>query len=238
MLIFREVFLNQAYTTSVCVTNPLTAPVEFTLRPSSPRYTVTPNRVNLSGGQSIVVTVRLFLSHYPNFRQGLRGQDDTIHIKSAYFEQKVDVSFFLHSRDSTTLTSRSRSSSPMRQVFGGGSTDSLAELQKQVHAKDVNISHLESIITQLESKYPSVQEIVRSRIEQERAVFEEKSEKVIATPRLAFLFSHNPLVSLISLTTLHSHPALPPFTLSPSKGPRPAGAERRRDRLSSRATCR
>ena len=128
------------------------------------------------------MTVRLFLSHYPNFRQGLRGQDDTIHIKSAYFEQKVDVSFFLHSRDSTTLTSRSRSSSPMRQVFGGGSTDSLAELQKQVHAKDVRNSHLESIISQLESKYPSVQEIVRSRIEQERAVFEEKSEKVRATP--------------------------------------------------------
>jgi hypothetical protein len=177
-LAFRDVFLNQAYTSSVCITNPLTAPVEFTLRPSSPRYTVTPNRVNLSGGQSIVVTVRLFLSHYPNFRQGVRGQDDTIHIKSSYFEQKVDVAFFLHSRDSTTAASRSRSSSPMRPGFAGSSADSIAELQKQVHSRDSKISQLETIISQLESKYPSVQEIVRNRIEQERVVFEEKSEKV------------------------------------------------------------
>ena len=180
-LAFRDVFLNQAYTSSVCITNPLTAPVEFTLRPSSPRYTVTPNRVNLSGGQSIVVTVRLFLSHYPNFRQGVLGQDDTIHIKSSYFEQKVDVAFFLHSRDSTTAASRSRSSSPMRPGFAGSSADSLAELQKQVHSRDSKISQLETIISQLESKYPSVQEIVRNRIEQERVVFEEKSEKVLVT---------------------------------------------------------
>lgn len=189
-LIFRDVFLNQAYTTSVCITNPLTAPVEFTLRPSSPRYTITPNRVNLTGGQSIVVTVRLFLSHYPNYRQGLRGQDDTIHIKSPYFEQNVDVSFFLHNRDASTLASRSRSASPNvkrsedRSAVGGssgglvGGADSLGELQSQVHAKDLKIEQLESIIAQLESKYPSIQEIVRNRIEQERIVFEEKSEKV------------------------------------------------------------
>ena len=195
-LTFRDVFLNQAYTSSVCITNPLTAPVEFTLRPSSPRYTVTPNRVNLSGGQSIVVTVRLFLSHYPNFRQGLRGQDDTIHIKSAYFEQKLDVAFFLHSRDSTTLASRSRSSSPMRPGMAAAvAGDSLAELQRQVHAKDAKIAQLETIIGQLESKYPSVQEIVRNRIEQERVIFEEKSEKVVA------LFATSAVGALLSHTT-------------------------------------
>ena len=183
---FRDVFLNQAYTTSLCLTNPLTAPVEFTLRPSSPRYTVTPNRVNLSGGQSIVVTVRLFLSHYPNFRQGVRGQDDTIHIKSAYFEQNVDVSFFLHSRDSGTSISRSRSASPLRPTAGStssvaaaGGVNSLAELQSQVYARDTRISQLESIISQLESKYPSLKEIVRNRVEQERLIFEEKSEKAL-----------------------------------------------------------
>lgn len=57
-------------------------------------------------------------------------------------------------------------------------TDSLHELQSQVHAKDLKISQLEAIISQLESKYPSMQEIVRNRIEQERVIFEEKSEKV------------------------------------------------------------
>jgi hypothetical protein len=69
-LTFRDVRLNQAYTTSLCITNPLTASVEFSLRPSAPRYIVTPGKVTLQGGQSIVVSVRLFLSHYPNYSKG------------------------------------------------------------------------------------------------------------------------------------------------------------------------
>ena len=196
-LVFRDVFLNTAYTTSVCITNPLTAPVEFTLRSSSLRYTVMPNKVNLTGGQSIVVTVRLCLSHYPNYRQGFRGQVDTLHIKSPCFEQNVDVSFFMHNRDASTLASRSRSSSPnVRRADercsnssaagssggtgtgGSGGMDSLGELQSQIRAKDRKIGQLEAIIAQLESIHPSLNEIVRNRVEQETVIFEEKSEKV------------------------------------------------------------
>jgi hypothetical protein len=186
-LVYRDVRLNQAYSSSICITNPLTASVEFTLRPSSPRYTITPNRVNLNGGQSIVVSVRLFLSHYPNYSKGVRGQDDTIHIKSSYFEQKVDVTFFLHSRDSVTTASTSRSLSPnvrssrgnKDRITGNVVYDPLSELQSQIYIKDNKIKELEGIIGQLESKYPSMQEIIRSRLEQERSVFEEKSEKVL-----------------------------------------------------------
>lgn len=54
-LTFRDVRLNNAYVNSVCITNPLPATVEFTLRASSQRYSLTPNRVTLSAGQSIVV---------------------------------------------------------------------------------------------------------------------------------------------------------------------------------------
>jgi hypothetical protein len=95
-LIFRDIRLNQAYTNTICITNPLSVTVDFTIRASSPRYNITPNRVTLNAGQSMVITVRLFISHYPNPVRASRGQEDVIHIKSAYFEQNVVASFFLH----------------------------------------------------------------------------------------------------------------------------------------------
>ena len=187
-LVFRDIHLNQSYTSSLCISNPWTTSVEFTLRPSSSRYVVTPNRVALSSGQSIVVTVRLFLSHFPNYSKGIRGQEDTIHVKSTYFEQNVNMTFFLHDRggeanSSQQALARSRSSSPSGRGAGGGLStrvprDTLVELQQQLASKDEKTRRLEGIITQLESKYPSVQEIVKSKVEQERIVYEEKSEKV------------------------------------------------------------
>ena len=171
---FKDVRLNQAYTSSLCITNPLSAAVDFTLRPSSPRFTCSPNRVNLTAGQSIVVTIRLFLSHYPNYSRGISGQEDTIHIKSSYFEQRVPATFFLHSRDSTT-----RSQSPSRVSLKPAShLEIITELQAQLRSKDEKIKLLENTVGQLESKFPSVRQIIANRIEQERSVFEEKSEKV------------------------------------------------------------
>mgnify|MGYP002214535650 CR=1 FL=1 len=54
-LVYRDVRLNNAYVNSICITNPLPATVEFTLRPSSQRYSLVPNRITLAAGQSIVV---------------------------------------------------------------------------------------------------------------------------------------------------------------------------------------
>lgn len=178
VLVIRDVRLNQPYTASLCVTNSLAAGVEFTLRPSSPRWTITPNRVNLGAGQSIVVTVRLFLSHYPNYGRGVQGQEDTIHIKSSYFEQKVSATFFLHSRDSSTTTATIRAQSQSPQRHRGSSVEIITELQAQLQLKDEKIKVMEDTIGQLESKYPSMRQIIANRIEQERSVFEEKSEKV------------------------------------------------------------
>lgn len=126
-LVFRDVRLNNAYVNSICVTNPLPATVEFILKPSSQRYSVTPNRVTLGGGQSIVLTIRLFLAHYPNSLKGFRGQEDHIQVKSSYFEQKIPLTFFLYSKEVTPIA-RSRSHSPaareQQQHYQGREEDS------------------------------------------------------------------------------------------------------------------
>ena len=54
----------------------------------------------------------------------------------------------------------------------------ITELQAQLRSKDEKIKLLENTVGQLESKFPSVRQIIANRIEQERSVFEEKSEKV------------------------------------------------------------
>ena len=190
-LTFGDIRLNQAYTTSLCITNPLTAAVEFTIRPSSPRYSISPNRVNLNPNQSIVVTVRLFLNHYPNIPKGIQGQEDSIHIKSVFFDQKIPVEFFLHNQ-----SARSRSTSPSERASANvrftttataganeqhghhSSMDLISELNAQIRSKDNRIAQLENIVANLESKHPNLQEIVQRKLEQEREVFEEKSQKV------------------------------------------------------------
>ena len=72
-LVFRNVILNQTYTTSMCISNPMSVSVEFTLRASNSRYTLTPNKVTLGGGQSVIITVRLLVAHYPNISMGFKG---------------------------------------------------------------------------------------------------------------------------------------------------------------------
>ena len=213
-LVYRDVRLNNAYVNSVCITNPLAATVEFTLRPSSQRYAVTPSRVTLSAGQSIVVTVRLFLAHYPNFIKGSRGQEDHIQMKSSYFEQKIPLVFFLHSRDTPTSAIRARSLSPMHrgETFDASAdTSSLVRkgssrreatpsrqgqemietLSAVIKTKDEKIQKLNETIGFLESKYPNWQAIVRNRIDQERSVFEGKEYKFLSVVPFAvntFLF--------------------------------------------------
>ena len=161
---FRDVRLNQAYSTSLCLTNPLAGAVDITLKASSPRYTVSPAHLTLNPGQSIVVTVRLYVAHFPNYHKGVQGHEDFISIKSLYFEQKVDVTLFLHKRDIT-----SRSQSPHKTKF----TDS--------SSKDTIIRQLQEANRQLEEKYPDFQQLLENRLAMERQIFEEKSEKVHVT---------------------------------------------------------
>jgi hypothetical protein len=109
-LVFRDVRLKQAYSTSLCISNQLNASVEFTIRTSSPRYSVTPSNLTLHAGQSVVVTVRLFLSSFPNQSRGATGQDDFILIKSSYFDQKVKTTLFLNNNTPTSTAASSSSS--------------------------------------------------------------------------------------------------------------------------------
>jgi hypothetical protein len=191
-LIFRDVRLNQAYQLSLTLTNPLNASVEFSLRPSSPKYSISPPRVQLSPRQTITVTVRLFLNHYPHLSKGLQGQEDSILLRNSFFDQKVPVKYFLHSQ-----AMRTRSSSPndrtsatiisgsgVRQHVNNvvhGSSELLHDLTAQVKIKDHRIEELEGILGNLESKYPKLEEVISRRLEMERSSFEEKSQRVSCT---------------------------------------------------------
>ena len=192
-LVFRSVALNQAYTASLSISNPLTAPVEFTLRASNPRYTLSPNKVTLVPNQQVIITVRLLLNHYPNKAKGKQGQEDTIHIKSPYFEQMVNVVFFLVEQTGASIgalegTHIQRSASPgaIRASTSGEvhahankTTDTMVELQHQLDAKDQKIEHLQTIIKELESPYPDIREVIKNHVQQENDIFEEKSEKAL-----------------------------------------------------------
>ena len=201
-LVFRDVRLNQSYTTSLCITNPLNSPVEFTIRSSnSSRYSISPNQVQLQPKQSIVVTIRLFLNHYPvhHLSKGMHhnhGQEDSLHIKSVYFDQKLTIQFFLHSsmiRSSSPLsTSTSPSGSRVRFTRNTAvtadkmnSSDNnmmmiINELKQQILDRDNRIIELQNTITALESKHPKWTEIIRSKVKQERDVFEERSSRIMA----------------------------------------------------------
>lgn len=172
-LIFLDVCLNQAYSKSFRLTNTYSAPVEITLRPSSPRYTIAPNHVNLTAGQSVVVTSRLFISHFPNYAGGVRGHEDHISIKSSFFEQKLAMTFYLQERG------RSRSPSPVgKQEHAKAVRSEKEELHSQIENCNNTIVELEGIIDTIEAKNPDLQEAVRRHVMYERHSFEEKSEKV------------------------------------------------------------
>ena len=112
---FKNVRPNQAYSTSVCITNNADSSLEFTLRATSPRYSISPNRVRLEAGQSIVVTVRLFVSQAKAISSS-STKNDSLVLKCLYSEQRVPVSYSLYRKPAGTRgRSRSPSPAPMRR---------------------------------------------------------------------------------------------------------------------------
>lgn len=65
------------------VTNPLDTPLEATIRAgSAERYTVTPSTLQLAGGKSIDVDIRLKITRFGNKKKATeQGQKDVFHIK-------------------------------------------------------------------------------------------------------------------------------------------------------------
>jgi hypothetical protein len=195
LITFRDVRLNTSYSSTFTIANPLTVSVEFSLKTSSSRYTVNPSSILLQPNQSMVITVRLFLSNYSNISRGIRGQEDQITIKSSYFEQKVDLMFYLREYNTTSSSSPSplrggsRSGTPVRASSASALTSAAPDRaggsrSKMSHADEIKlkndmIQRLEEENQLLQSKYPNMQDVIRSRIEQERIQFEEKSEKIL-----------------------------------------------------------
>eukprot|EP01031_Cornospumella_fuschlensis_P036572 gene36572-44365_t len=181
VLVFRDVRLSQVYSTSLCITNSYSTSVDFSIRCSSNRLSVTPSKVHLTPGQSIVVTVKLFLNHYPSqTREQIRQKpmDDYLMLKSSFFDLKVPIETYINSHP----RSSSRSPSPLNRRKDGQNEAGqiIGELQMQIHSKDKRIKDMEEILGKLERKYPDLQDIIAARVQAERASFEEKSEKILA----------------------------------------------------------
>ena len=110
---FSNVRLNQAYKSSLCITNTHSSSVEFSIRSTSPRYSISPNRARLDPGASIVVTVRLFVSQTNPAGDAASSipKTDSLILKSLYSEQKISVSFLMFNKRDKSISSRSPSPS-------------------------------------------------------------------------------------------------------------------------------
>lgn len=208
-LSFGNVRLNQAYNTSICITNNEAHPVEFSLRCTSPRYSVSPNRVKLEAGRCQVVNVRLFVSQAgvssatASSGPTTPAKTDFLIVKSLYFEHKVPISYVVAKRSSAS----SRSPSPQRGgAVGTSSVDvsarvdrgpsasvspprSPARRQRTAPASSSSSAHPETEegpggaspprhATEADVALRRDYLAAMRRLEQERIIFDEKSEKV------------------------------------------------------------
>jgi hypothetical protein len=158
-VVFRDLRLNHPYTTSLCITNSLDVSVDFALRPSHSRYQVSPNSVQLRPGQSIVVSIRIYLSNYPKVEKGLKGPDYLL-LVSSFFQQKIEI----------LLIPRSSKDSKNESIA--------SELRANSDNHNSTIGNRNSLIHSLGNDHPDFEKILEERIELERLLFEEKSQKV------------------------------------------------------------
>jgi hypothetical protein len=209
-LTFGNVRLNQAYNTSICITNNEVHPVEFSLRCTSPRYSVSPNRVKLDVGKCQVVNVRLFVSQTTagasttssSMGTATPSKSDFLIVKSLYFEHRVPISYAIVKRARTA----SRSPSPQRGPGTSSSFESSARMdqgpvpsaspprppfrrERDPSARVDVLARPETDEDQTESRPTTAgnggdAELRREylaamrRLEEERLMFDEKSEKV------------------------------------------------------------
>lgn len=125
---FQNIRLQHCYTSSVCLTNPLSAPVDLHIRTSSPILTVQPTKVHLGPSQSIVLTVKVTLSH----QQNLKSSDQYVQIKSIFFDQKIPVQVSLAQTDRDVH--RSRSPSPSGRLYESQMGSSPVSSSKHNHS--------------------------------------------------------------------------------------------------------
>jgi hypothetical protein len=163
--VFRDLRLNQPYTTSLCITNPLDVSVDFALRPSHSRFVVSPNSVHLRPGQSIVVSIRTYIANYPKADKGLKGSDFLL-LVSSFFQQKIEISLMLRSTKDQKIEP----------------TESVSEVQVPSEDHNSTIGKVNSLIQSLGKDHPDFEIILEERVRLERMLFEEKSQKVTTSP--------------------------------------------------------
>lgn len=161
-IVFRDLRLNQPYTTSLCLTNPLDVSVDFALRPNHSRYTVSPNSVHLRPGQSIVVSIRVYISSYPKAAKGSKGTADYLLLVSSFFQQKVEISLLPRTLEDSKEDHDSQREPNTHPI-----------LEKQSSSE-----RFASLTNSFERENPEFEKILEERIQEERSLFEEKSQKV------------------------------------------------------------
>lgn len=171
-VIFRDVKLYHSYTSSISITNTSNTTVDFSLRSNHSRYQLSLSQVHLVPGQSVVVSIRLYMSSYPKDYKDFKEHIDIIHLSSSFFHQKIEIVLNFHQKKQTERNSQFQDTSII------SSQDNILELKSIIQQKDVKIEKLTSIIENLEQEYPDFQKILNDHIELERSIFEEKSQKV------------------------------------------------------------
>jgi hypothetical protein len=93
----NAVYVAQAVSRVVSITNCLNTTVEASLRPGScERYTLHPQQIRLKPGQTTEVEIKLKVTRFAQVEKAVeQGQRDTFHIKTPYFDQKFTATFFL-----------------------------------------------------------------------------------------------------------------------------------------------
>jgi hypothetical protein len=99
-LVFQNVQLKQTYKQSIRITNSLQVPVEFTIRSSHARYTVSPAAMTLKAGETSTVEVALKILHEirPPTVAGVPQADhcikDVFHLRSQFFAQRFHATMY------------------------------------------------------------------------------------------------------------------------------------------------
>ena len=91
---FGQVALNQTYVRAVDIRNPLSCPVEFSVRPGSDRFSVSPcDDLTVEADSRIRLILRLRILKSVKKRGDNRTRRDIFHVKSKFFEQKFYASY-------------------------------------------------------------------------------------------------------------------------------------------------
>jgi hypothetical protein len=183
---FGDILLNRRYPQYITVTNNYTAAVRFKVTTSTARLTVNEPSISLHAGQSIVLTIFLFVNHRGDID---RANDDYIRFHSDFEDFQVKVEYSI--AQSMRSSSPARGSSPNRSGMVSGNIRPQSSFRSKRNEKEIieeqaaqvknlnnKVVELEKILGNLKSKYPDLDAVVASRLKIQEQEFQDKSEGV------------------------------------------------------------